>query len=88
MIGKSEQPKWQYDFDCRKCDQLREVHDDSKSRHGYYCIPAIEAVDKRPAGWTPFDSSGALKPDDTGTIHADDDRHVRCDRFVMREAVP
>lgn len=35
-------PKWRYEFDCRKCDNIREVHDPRKGRDGDYCIPCIE----------------------------------------------
>lgn len=34
-------PKWRYEFDCRKCDNIREVHDPRKGRDGDYCIPCI-----------------------------------------------
>ena len=39
---KSNLPKWRYEFDCRKCDNIREVHDPRKGRDGDYCIPCIE----------------------------------------------
>ena len=29
---KSNLPKWRYEFDCRKCDNIREVHADEKER--------------------------------------------------------
>lgn len=40
-------PKWRYEFDCRKCDNIREVHDPRKGRDGDYCIPCIERMDSR-----------------------------------------
>lgn len=40
---KSNLPKWRYEFDCRKCDNIREVHDPHKGRDGDYCIPCYEA---------------------------------------------
>lgn len=44
---KSNLPKWRYEFDCRKCDNIREVHDQRKGRDGDYCIPCIERMDSR-----------------------------------------
>lgn len=44
---KSNIPKWRYEFDCRKCDNIREVHDPRKGRDGDYCIPCIERMDSR-----------------------------------------
>lgn len=44
---KSNLPKWRYEFDCRKCDNIREVHDPGKRRDGDYCIPCIERMDSR-----------------------------------------
>lgn len=44
---KSNLPKWRYEFDCRKCDNIREVHDPRKGRDGDYCIPCIERMDSR-----------------------------------------
>ena len=37
---KSKLPKWRYEFDCRKCDNIREIHDPSKHRDGDYCVRA------------------------------------------------
>lgn len=86
MRCKSAQPKWVYDFDCDVCENLQYVNDPAKHRDGLYCIPVIEAVDRRPADWTPFNPDGSIKESDTGTIHADEhDRHVRCDCFKRRE---
>lgn len=83
MRCKSTRPRWVYDFNCRECENMKHVVDPSKNRNGTHCIPGIEAVDRRPSDWTPFNPDGSLKPSDTGTIHADEhDRHVRCDRFV------
>ncbi len=62
---KSNLPKWRYDFNCRKCDNIKEIHDPRKNRHGDYCIACIERTD-----------AGLPSP-----IHADDDRVVRCDCF-------
>ena len=85
MVGQSKLPRWVYDFNCRECENLQHVEDPSKNRSGDYCIPVIEAVDRRPPDWTPFNPDGSFKPDDTNTIHADDDRHVRCNSFKKRE---
>lgn len=63
---KKERPKWRYDFNCRKCDNIQEIHDNRKNRHGDYCIACIERAD-----------AGLPSP-----IHADEaDRVVRCDCF-------
>ena len=35
---KKERQKWRYDFNCRKCDNIQEIHDDRKKRHGDYFI--------------------------------------------------
>lgn len=42
---KSKLPKWRYEFDCRKCDNIREIHDPRKNRDGDYCVPCIERND-------------------------------------------
>lgn len=82
MIGKSTVSKWVYDFDCHVCENIQYVFDPEKKRDGFYCIPTIEAVDRRPADWAPFNPDGSLRMDDTDTIHADArDRHVRCNHF-------
>lgn len=61
---KSNLPKWRYEFDCRKCDNIREVHDPRKGRDGDYCIPCIERMDSR-------------RP---SPIHADEkERVLRCE---------
>ena len=39
---KSNLPKWRYEFDCRKCDNIREVHDPRKGRDGDYCVLRCE----------------------------------------------
>lgn len=26
---KKERPKWRYDFNCRKCDNIQEIHDNA-----------------------------------------------------------
>lgn len=86
MRCRSTAPRWVYDFDCSICANMQHVEDPAKNRHGEYCIPCIEAVDRRPPDWTPFLPDGSLKPSDTHTIHADEhDRHVRCDQFKRRE---
>lgn len=60
-------PKWRYEFDCRKCDNIREVHDPRKGRDGDYCIPCIERMDSR-------------RP---SPIHADEkERVLRCECFT------
>ena len=43
---KSNLPKWRYEFDCRKCDNIREVHDPRKGRDGDYCIPCREPSER------------------------------------------
>lgn len=64
---KSNLPKWRYEFDCRKCDNIREVHDPHKGRDGNYCIPCIERMDSR-------------RP---SPIHADEkERVLRCECFT------
>lgn len=64
---KSNLPKWRYEFDCRKCDNIREVHDPGKQRDGDYCIPCIERMDSR-------------RP---SPIHADEkERVLRCECFT------
>lgn len=85
MLGKSNKPRWAYDFDCNECENLQPVVDPEKKRNGIYCIPMIEMEDNRPAGWTPFNPDGSLKPSD-GPIHADEhDRHIRCDCYKKKE---
>lgn len=64
---KSNLPKWRYEFDCRKCDNIREVHDPRKGRDGDYCIPCIERMDSRRRS----------------PIHADEkERVLRCECFT------
>lgn len=64
---KPSLPKWRYEFDCRKCDNIREVHDPRKGRDGDYCIPCIEHMDSR-------------RP---SPIHADEkERVLRCECFT------
>lgn len=64
---KPNLPKWRYEFDCRKCDNIREVHDPGKRRDGDYCIPCIERMDSR-------------RP---SPIHADKkERVLRCECFT------
>lgn len=64
---KAKLPKWRYEFDCRRCNNIREVHDKKKRRDGDYCIPSIERAD---AGLE-------------GPVHADEkDRVVRCECFT------
>ena len=29
---KERLPKWQYDFNCRKCDNIQEIHDDNAAQ--------------------------------------------------------
>ena len=43
---KKERPKWRYNFNCRKCDNIQEIHDNRKNRHGDYCIACIERADE------------------------------------------
>lgn len=40
-------PKWKYEHDCRKCDNIREIHDPAKGRDGDYCVACLERADKR-----------------------------------------
>lgn len=64
---KEKAPKWRYEFNCRKCDCIREIIDPSKNRQGDYCTACIERHD-----------AGLKSP-----IHADEsDRVVRCDCFT------
>jgi hypothetical protein len=67
MIGrrKKDLPKWRYDFNCRKCDNVQFINDPEHGRLGDYCVACVEAFDQG-------------RPD---PIHADDDRVVRCDCF-------
>ena len=41
MIGKSERPKWQYDFNCRNCGNMQYVKDEI--RDGMYCLPIMNS---------------------------------------------
>lgn len=83
-LNRAKPPRWVYDFNCKKCENLRYVYDPAKKRDGIYCIPAIEIVDRRPPDWTPFNPDGSMKPSE-GPIHADDDRHLRCDHYCPKE---
>jgi hypothetical protein len=67
MIGRRRKnlPKWRYDFNCRKCDNIHFIDDPARGRLGDYCVACVEAFDQ-----------GRPNP-----IHADDDRVVRCDCF-------
>lgn len=67
MIGRrcKNLPKWRYDFNCRKCDNIQFIDDPARGRLGDYCVACVEAFDQG-------------RPD---PIHADDDRVVRCDCF-------
>lgn len=85
MNKSSSLKKWVYDFNCDVCENLQFINDPMKHRNGLYCIPCIERVDQRPADWTPFNPDGSLKPSE-GPIHADDDRHLRCDCFKKKES--
>lgn len=71
MIGKSDAPRWVYDFNCDNCSLLQFVNDPAKKRYGMYCRPTIEAEDR----------VGVGKGADITIIHADDDRHLRCDFY-------
>jgi hypothetical protein len=60
-------PKWKYEFDCRKCDNIQEIHDPKRRRDGDYCIACLERADKRIPS----------------PIHADEENRVlRCDCFT------
>lgn len=63
---KKRLPKWQYDFNCCKCVNMQEIHDDRKNRHGNYCVANIERND---AG-----ISGSIRADKVNRV-------VRCDCF-------
>lgn len=69
-VGKSSLPRWVYDCDCKNCKRLEFVNDPAHSRNGMYCIPGIEALD---AG------------KEWNGLHADDDRHIRCDFYIPKE---
>ena len=43
MIGKSEVPRWRYDFDCRHCDQVKYLNDGV--RKGEYCMVMVTGKD-------------------------------------------
>lgn len=60
MIGRRRKnlPKWRYDFNCRKCDNIQFIDDPARGRLGDYCVACVEAFDQ-----------GRPNP-----IHADDDR--------------
>ena len=62
MIGRRRKnlPKWRYDFNCRKCDNIQFIDDPARGRLGDYCVACVEAFDH-----------GRPNP-----IHADDDRVV------------
>jgi len=62
MIGRRKKnlPKWRYDFNCRKCDNVQFINDPEHGRLGDYCVACVEAFDQG-------------RPD---PIHADDDRVV------------
>lgn len=64
---KEKLPKWRYEFNCRKCDNIREIHDLAKGRDGDYCVPFMERADAR-------------RP---SPIHADEkERVLRCECFT------
>lgn len=63
---KDALPRWKYDFSCRHCANITEINDPAKHREGDYCKACIDRED-------------AGKP---SPIHADDDRHVRCDCYA------
>lgn len=44
---REKPPKWKIEHDCRKCDNIREIHDPKKRRDGDYCIACLERREKR-----------------------------------------
>ena len=38
-------PKWRYDFNCRKCDNIQFIDDPARGRLGDYCVACVEAFD-------------------------------------------
>lgn len=64
---KENLPKWRYEHDCRKCDNIREIHDPAKRRDGDYYIACIERREKR----------------QPSPVHADHkERVIRCECFT------
>lgn len=39
-------PKWRYDFNCRKCDNIQFIDDPARGRLGDYCVACVEAFDQ------------------------------------------
>ena len=31
---RKDRPKWRYDFNCRKCDNIQEIHDNNAAENG------------------------------------------------------
>ena len=48
MIGRRRKnlPKWRYDFNCRKCDNIQFIDDPARGRLGDYCVACVEAFDQ------------------------------------------
>lgn len=48
MIGRRRKnlPKWRYDFNCRKCDNIQFINDPTRGRLGDYCVACVEAFDQ------------------------------------------
>lgn len=65
--GSAKLPKWRYEFDCRKCDNIREIHDTRKHRDGDYCVACVERAD-----------TGRKSP----IISDEKERVVRCECFT------
>lgn len=42
---KKERPKWRYDFNCRKCDNIQEIHD---NREETVMVTIVSPVSKEP----------------------------------------
>lgn len=43
MVGKTQVPKWRYDFDCKHCTKVKYL--DDGIRKGFYCMPTVNGMD-------------------------------------------
>ena len=43
MIGRRRKnlPKWRYDFNCRKCDNIQFIDDPARGCLGDYCVACV-----------------------------------------------
>lgn len=63
----SQKKRWLYDFNCKKCNNVKFINDPITHRNGYYCIKQIELLDNNLPN----------------CIHADEDYFVRCDFYQL-----